>query len=402
MKKSSLTLVTMLALSGSVFGQAASSLVAQPSVLSGTQQAVESGIPSNLKLCTFELCQMGEDGKVSIQAVAAGSASAIIAQASVPDAERYLVYYPVGQELNPRERRVLRTRYLVTLEDGANLDEIKTRCGMNSITRVREGSNLAVCEETSAGRVLRQLSDVLSDPDIKSAEPIFAKSRVKRAAPNDPFFAPSITTPEDNYQWYLDNVGINGGAPEVDINAEGVFCPIAGGPLVTGAGVTVSIVDDGVAIDHADLIGNTALGPHLNLFGGDAGDPTTLDITSTHGTSVAGIIGATTNDGQGITGIAPNANLSGIRLLPSINDDAALIDDFEESLALGFSTDIIDVSNNSWGPLDDTLDLDRPDVLAAAALEDGALNGRVVGGEARGVVYVWAGGDGGDIADRSD
>ena len=398
MKKPSLTILSLLALSAPAFGQVASDLINTSPSGNGLFQFVQSGERSALSLCTYEIGRVDERGFLHVDFVAAGSASTVIAHASEADADKYLVFYPADQMGNPNERRVLRNRYLVMLSEGADLEAVKTRCGMQSIRLFREGSNIAICEESSAGRVLSQLTNVLSDPQVISAEPIFAKKRVKRLIPTDPFYAPNTLEATDtNYQWYLNNEGVNGGVANVDINVEGAL------DLATGNQVTVAVVDDGVAIDHVDLVGNAA-GPHLNLFPGDgaADSPATFEPEANHGTAVAGLIAASFNNGEGISGVAPRATLSGIRLLPSNEDGADLVDDLSEAQALLFAPDEIDVYNNSWGPTDDTLDLDAPGPLALDALRNGVETGRMIGNEALGSIYVWAAGNGGEISDRSD
>ena len=394
MKKTSLTLLSLLALSGPAFGQVASDLVAPNAINNGFHNFMVNGTSVPLKLCTYELCHEDENGLVQVDFVATGSAAAVIAQASEAGAKKHLVFYPAGKEGDPDQRRVLRNRYLVRLAEGANLEAIKNRCGMQSIKMFSEGSNIAICEEESSGRVLSQLVNVLSDPQISSAEPILARRRDVRVVPTDPFYAPNtFAEVNSNYQWYLDNEGVNGGVANIDINVEDAL------GIVTGAGVTVSIVDEGVAIDHEDLVRNTAVGPHLNLFGdAEPDDPATFDPFASHGTSVAGLIGAAFNNGEGMSGVAPDANLSGIRLLPGADTSDRLIDDLEESQALGFALDEIDISNNSWGPLDSTLDFAGPGPLVLETFRNGVTAGR--GG--LGTIYVWSGGNGGDIFDRVD
>ena len=90
----------------------------------------------------------------------------------------------------------------------------------------------------------------------------------------------------------------------------------------TGSGATIAIVDSGVDLDHPDLAGKIAGG---NTFidcgangcgngdwesGGEsagAGDP--------HGTHVAGIAAAATNNGTGIAGVAPDSKLLAVKAL---------------------------------------------------------------------------------------
>ncbi|MCM4083775.1 S8 family peptidase [Paractinoplanes hotanensis] len=78
----------------------------------------------------------------------------------------------------------------------------------------------------------------------------------------------------------------------------------------TGAGVTVAVLDTGVAGDHPDLAGNVVAGYDAvaNANGG-ATDP------NGHGTHVAGTIAAVTGNGVGISGIAPDAKIMPVRVL---------------------------------------------------------------------------------------
>jgi subtilisin family serine protease len=74
--------------------------------------------------------------------------------------------------------------------------------------------------------------------------------------------------------------------------------------IATGKGVRVAVVDTGAEKDHPDLKG--LLLKTANFV--DGGDRTfTRDQ---HGTAVAGVIGARANDGVGIYGIAPDAEIS--------------------------------------------------------------------------------------------
>ena len=361
---------------------------------SGTHQFTVSGQVSDVSLCTYEICQRSAEGTLEVLPVVAGSASALLGKTSVPDAENYLVFYPIGKDGNPNARLILKHKYLIKIANNASLEEIQNRCGIRTLKRLREGSNLVICEEESSTKVLTQLSSVLSDPSILEVEPLFARNRSKKQliVPSDPFYdTVGAGAREDNaHQWYLNNTGENGGLSGIDINIEGALA------FATGAGITVAIVDDGLAIDHDDLAAN-ATGPHLNLLDGDEDDPTTFDILSNHGTAVAGLVGAAFNNGIGISGAAPEATLSGVRL---IGDE---IDDEDEASALSFNNDTIQVYSNSWGPSDDTLDFEGPGTLAAEALQAGAIEGRPdADGTPLGNIFVWAGGNGGEIGDNSN
>lgn len=84
----------------------------------------------------------------------------------------------------------------------------------------------------------------------------------------------------------------------------------------TGAGVTIAVIDSGVAVDHEDLAGNIADGIACRGTGGDptrcTGSPGDDDG---HGTHVSGIAAAVAGNGAGIAGVAPGADLLPVKVL---------------------------------------------------------------------------------------
>ena len=388
------------ALAAPVVAQTSGVFQTGPVYPTGTYPQPLSGSPQALSLCTHEICKVNDKGGIEILPVAASSMSAVLAQAAIPENQTYLVFYPHGKTPNPRDRRILRDRYLLKMREGADLSIIQQRCGIKDIRLSGPDSSYAVCEEETASKVLAQLTNVLRDPDVLAVEPLFARERFKRFIPNDPFFDtednPSGTQP---YQWYLNNEGVNGGVAGVDL---GFFRPTSDNLTVlldaTGAGVTVGIIDDGLATDHTDLEAN-AVGPHLNVLTG-GGDPSTLNEALNHGTNIAGLIGAEADNDEGISGVAPDASLAGIRLL-----GGGPVDDSQEALALTFANDTISIYNASWGTDDDSLLFERPGFLTQQALQQGVLTGRpdLDNPNIRlGSIFVWAAGNGGLIGDNSN
>ncbi|MBV5277082.1 S8 family serine peptidase, partial [bacterium] len=124
-------------------------------------------------------------------------------------------------------------------------------------------------------------------------------------------------------QWYLPALGVD------KLNGQ-----------ISGAGITIGMVDDGIDTSHPDLQGRidfshaydaqfkTTDGNHKNVMPPDA-----------HGTAVAGIMVAEQNNQTGIVGIAPDAQIVSTRVKwtwDQITD------------ALGHQH-LFDISNNSWG-----------------------------------------------------
>jgi len=76
----------------------------------------------------------------------------------------------------------------------------------------------------------------------------------------------------------------------------------------TGAGITVGVVDSGIEASHEDLVGKVVDGVNcVNSQGNPAAcvPGGTTDALG-HGTHVAGIIGALTNNGIGVASMAPD------------------------------------------------------------------------------------------------
>ena len=78
--------------------------------------------------------------------------------------------------------------------------------------------------------------------------------------------------------------------------------------ITRGAGVTVAVIDSGVAADHEDLAGAVTVLTIQDSLGVEL-----TGISSPHGTHVAGIVAARMGNGLGGAGVAPEASLIAIR-----------------------------------------------------------------------------------------
>ncbi|RMF83121.1 MAG: hypothetical protein D6744_05305 [Planctomycetota bacterium] len=198
-----------------------------------------------------------------------------------------------------------------------------------------------------------------NEPDVAYATVDMISPISLRTLPSDPQFG---------NEWHLHNTIDS----LFDVNAEPAWDSGA-----TGAGVVVGVLDSAIDYNHSDLIGN---------FNADASS-NVASTKSSHGTSVAGIVAAVANNGLFGAGMAYDAQFSR-HLLGSNADNAA---------SLNYRLDLNSVFNNSWGPFDNGIAHILP-VEIADALAQGVRNGR--GG--LGTIYVWAGGNGGQGADRMD
>ena len=137
-----------------------------------------------------------------------------------------------------------------------------------------------------------------------------------------------------------------------------------------GEGTKVSIIDTGADLEHPEL--RTRIASHHDFVETTDGDFS----ADAHGTAVAGVIGADSNNGIGIIGVAPSARLSILKACWHRKDKArAICNSFTLAKALNHAvesdTDIINLSLG--GPSDVLLGrlvtkaLNRGIVVVAAA-----------------------------------
>jgi len=161
---------------------------------------------------------------------------------------------------------------------------------------------------------------------------------------------------------------------------------------VSGQGVAVTILDDGIEKDHPDLITNYDPLASTDINDGDSDPNPRYDFSDSnrHGTRCAGQVAATPNNSYCAIGIAFNAQIGGIRMLDGQVSDAV------EARSLSFNPDHIDIYSSSWGPNDDGKTVDGPGKLATRAFQQGIYRGR----DGKGSIFVWASGNGGRYKDN--
>lgn len=185
--------------------------------------------------------------------------------------------------------------------------------------------------------------------------------------PRVPLDITTYTLPDDTLvrdQWHIKNTGQIISQPD-EINSYGVWGEDVrveeAWKTTTGEGVIVGVVDDSLEWAHPDIFPNY-LAEYSYDYRGNDPDPSpgvdaflgSPDIG--HGQAVAGIIAAAGDNGQGVTGIAYDAQIAARRLIgdayppPIFPYEIQGNDDEKFYGALTSNNDVIDVFNNSWGP----------------------------------------------------
>ena len=178
-------------------------------------------------------------------------------------------------------------------------------------------------------------------------------------------------------QWYLEQSGV--------LELDGQY---------TGAGITVSVVDDGIDMSHPDLQENLnfslAYDTQFDTQDGNPKYPYLVGPPDNHGTAVAGIIAATANNETGIRGAAPDAELASTRVKWAW-------DHMIQALSLQWQ---FDVSNNSWGAISPFSDNFNSTGLTFAwvALRKGVEDGR----DGLGTNFVFSAGNSAGAGDNTN
>ncbi len=212
--------------------------------------------------------------------------------------------------MEPQHAAALAARLNMPLSDGRVL---------GAHTQLVKGAGM------SSAQLVWRLS---SQPDVEWA--VVDQRRYIRSAPNDPYFAAGQAgvSPAAG-QWYLrapDDTLVSA------INALGAWNISTGLPRVT-----VAVLDTGVRYEHPDLAGKLHPGYDFVSDSATSNDGTARDAdasdpgdftrsgecglgqaatdSSWHGTQVAGIVGAATNNGLGIAGTGRDVMVLPVRVL---------------------------------------------------------------------------------------
>ncbi|WCC80468.1 S8 family peptidase [Cutibacterium equinum] len=195
---------------------------------------------------------------------------------------------------------------------------------VGSMARANHSMSVQTSKGLDAKAAKAFKTELERNPEVESVEPVLHMTINERSETRGRTAAVSFT-PNDRYwgrQW-----GLN--------SDKGIDAPGAWSTSI-GSGVTVAVIDSGI-IRHPDL--DDKLLPGYDFISnryvagdgdgrdadpsdegdwtraGDCGPGSLPHDSSWHGSHVAGIIGASTNNGRGIAGAAPDSNILPVRAL---------------------------------------------------------------------------------------
>lgn len=186
-------------------------------------------------------------------------------------------------------------RVLARFAPGAAAADIAARQGASIQREVTLGIMML---EVPAGAELQVAEALGRNPNVEFAEPDFIRTF------GDPAVMP-VNDPFIGYKWDLDNDGqlyqsdgtvvTQTGAADADMDWREAYEHLGG---QTGGSAVVGIMDTGILADHEDLAGRINAQYDFHAGDGDAADD------DGHGTHVAGIVAASSDNARGVSGVA--------------------------------------------------------------------------------------------------
>lgn len=258
---------------------------------------------------------------------------------------------------------------LIEFKPGTDIEAFAARWGLNLVRRLRGDPNMAVLKAPSDQAAQERMRDLLGDRGVQMAYFDRPSQNSRRAfVPNDPYFSPNNPAGFPG-QWHL----VNAARPGMDSNVRGAW-----NRNLTGAGVMVGIADDGVETTHPDLAPNYVAADSWNFVERNA-NPNPIRADDNHGTAVAGVAVARGGNGIGVTGAAPLASLSGLRV--PLGGGGSLSDFVDVIKFHSFgSIQTIKVKNHSYG-------------VGAPFVEGSGERDAAEASAGVGTIHVWAAGN---------
>lgn len=215
-----------------------------------------------------------------------------------------------------RETREL----LVFLSDRRALAALLREHKLEFLRQLRSTDRAVVLAASSPQAAIKVRDRLRENPNVRAA---FLNERSKNE------LAYSLTGEYSRSQWHLQNNPL--GWPHINVEA-------AWAAGWTGKGVGIGIVDTGIEHTHEDLAANYMPGWSYD-FAYDDGDPdptppgqVLTNAGDAHGTLVAGIAAAVGTNETGISGVAPEARLAGLKIPRLVFDNLSAADDIASTV----------------------------------------------------------------------
>ena len=213
-------------------------------------------------------------------------------------------------------------------------NDISLLCKKYKLTLIKDTKRYQVYSVPITSNVISIANEMYETGLFDYAYPNSFCSSVQTAyIPNDSYFQYQIAY--HNTSQVLPNG--HSGTANADINAPEAWEITKGSP-----DIIVAVLDEGVTSNHPDLPDARQIRLNGSNFGtGNPNDPSPSG-NDNHGNACAGVIAATMDNNQGITGIAPNC-----KIMPIRKDSTSSQDDIADAFYLAMDNGAHIISN-SW------------------------------------------------------
>ncbi|MFM8471517.1 MAG: S8 family serine peptidase [Limisphaerales bacterium] len=315
---------------------------------------------------------------LTFAASARGAAEFVEFQFREPQPVAYRVEIPLGTRVTAMLRTELPAR---RADDAAQTVDLTSRISLRladgtDVNALVAGTKLVVDREFApqwfvlqapdAWTAAREAERLAALPGVQAAHSV-RRIPLRNAGPYAPRFNDRLIA----NQWNLENRDANGVPQGVDLNVRAAW------PFSQGAGVLIAIADGGVEISHPEFVVPAAGQPHYNFDGNTNGAQ--LAASDVHGTAVAGYAVARGNNGIGISGVAPAANLASWKMLSATEEQIGVM--------FQYLSNTVSVQNHSW------LNSGSGLIGNSAMAEVGLSNALTFGRGGRGVLMTRASGN---------
>ncbi len=240
----------------------------------------------------------------------------------------------------PDGRQTLTDQFVARFKPGTSEESIDSFNDKHKVEIVREMhlTNTYLLK-VEAGDDSLAMANTYHESDLTAyATPDFVRFLKPQFSPDDPHYP---------NQWGMENDGTNPpdgvGIADSDIDASKAWDISTGNPETI-----IAIIDEGVELDHEDLVGKIVAEYSAIPDDEDGGPNNDVDA---HGTNCAGIAAASTNNTLGVAGICPDCSLMSAQIAYSrFNGSFWITKDSWIADAIIWAVDNgADVLSNSWG-----------------------------------------------------
>lgn len=185
-----------------------------------------------------------------------------------------------------------RAKILVKFHEGVSPSTTLRAYGLSVASQLRSvGVTVVSVPAEAEERVIAALS---RNPGVVYAE----RDEVAHVATNDTFFDRQYALMNEGQSFANTNGSVTTAAGKVDADIDAVEA----WSVTQGDGMRVAVLDSGVDVDHEDISSKVVGAANFT-------SAPTVDDNYGHGTHVAGIIAASTDNGFGVAGVCPGCEI---------------------------------------------------------------------------------------------